>query len=358
LEELEKSLQTLLTNWFGLGFLRLESLSWGRSSAALIERIIQYEAVHPIKDMIEMKKRLGRNRRIFGFFHERLPHEPLVFVEVALTHSLPSSIHEVLDKDDLPEIDRKTELENDRELWFEDVSSSSSLNVRRPKDDRDVTHAVFYSITSPHKGLSGIDLGNFLIKRVAQQLSLEFPLLKTFATLSPLPTFRKWLDQRCQEVLMDGSSAPLLKASEVARLVPCSTDKTAINDRDRDANEKQKEAVRVLIATLARRDWAEDKETTERIGPVMKRLGAHYLVEEKRRGLALDPVANFHLRNGAQVHRVNWLANRFPYGLSQSASLMVNYWYDLEAVETNNERYILHGEVVASPPVVSLLSSS
>lgn len=360
MEQLENSLQALLTNWFGLGFLRLQSLSWGQSSVGLIERIIQYEAVHPIGDITEMKRRLGRNRRIYGFFHERLPQEPLVFVEVALMHSLPSSIHHVLEKTDLDVNERKSELENDRELWLDDFSSSSpsssTLETRRPKDDRSITHAIFYSITSPHKGLSGIDLGNFLIKRVAQQLSLEFPLLRSFATLSPLPGFRKWLDQRCLLALSSKQPSPsrILNEEEVQRLL---SGLAGENTRQvEDEEERHKRAVKVLGETLARAKWVEEEKTKEVLEPVMKRLAAQYLVKERRRGLALDPVANFHLRNGAQVHRINWLGNCFSYGLDQSASLMVNYWYDLDSVEKNNERYIMHGEIASSPLVSSLLS--
>jgi len=172
---LEQELQSLLTTWFDVDFLELRQITWDNASAALLEKLIAYEAVHAIDGWDDLKKRLDSDRRCFAYFHPRMPHEPLIFVEVALVNGLADNIQALLDEN-------------------------------APVQDPGTTDtAIFYSISNAQKGLAGISFGHFLIKRVAATLNAEFKGLKTFATLSPVPGFMAWLDKK----LAEGDSALL-----------------------------------------------------------------------------------------------------------------------------------------------------
>jgi malonyl-CoA decarboxylase len=233
-----------------------------------------------------------------------MPSEPLIFVEVALVNKLSSSIQELLNKED-------------EKIVPEQAST-----------------AIFYSISNTQPGLAGISLGNFLIKTVVQELSNELGNLKHFATLSPVPGFKKWLGPKLAE-----RDEALLLPREVA----------AMKERFHCDN-----AVRQMGEVLGG-DWHRDKGTAETVRPILARLCAAYLLEERKGNRALDPVANFHLSNGARLERINWLADLSETGMNRSYGIMVNYYYDLADIERNHEEYVTMGRIVASRSVRGLL---
>ena len=304
LEALDDELFSLFANWFDVGFLELRRISWD-SPAALLERLIQYEAVHEIRSWNDLRHRLDSDRRCYAFFHPRMPDEPLVFVEVALVQHLAADVQHLLDE-----------------------SKPSS-------DPAQATTAIFYSISNTQPGLRGVSFGGFLIKRVVEQLHAELPRLRTFATLSPLPGFRRWLDARL--TIRDET---LFTPAERTRL-------TAVSGAGDPF-----EALRGLLATP---EWHEHPDLRDALAPALTRLAARYLVNEKEAGRPLDAVARFHLGNGARLERVNWMADASARGLRQSAGVMVNYLYKLDDIESNHEAFARDGRVIVSNGVLRLV---
>jgi malonyl-CoA decarboxylase len=300
---LERDLRALLRGWFDIGFLELKRITWN-SPAALLEKLTAYEAVHEIRSWADLKHRLEADRRCFAFFHPRMPEEPLIFVEVALVKGISGNIQALLDES-------------------------------APVDDpRDADTAIFYSISNCQRGLAGISFGNFLIKRVADNLAAELPQLKTFATLSPIPGFRAWLDAR-------------LAKQEAELLLPAEREALAALPGDKGAGG--------LAGLLAEPGWQEDRETVDAMRATLMRLCARFLLAEKgAQGRALDLVEHFHLTNGARVERLNWLADLSPKGIQQSAGIMVNYLYRLAEVEANHEAYTGEARVAAASAVKTL----
>jgi malonyl-CoA decarboxylase len=300
LEVLDEELFALFSSWFDVGNLELRRISW-HSPAVLLEKLITYEAVHEIRSWSDLRNRMDSDRRCYAFFHPRMPEEPLIFVEIALVTEMASNVHALLDE-------------------------------AAPRTDPQAAQAaIFYSISNTQPGLRGVSFGDFLIKRVVEQLSSELPKLKTFATLSPVPGFRKWLEAR-------------LKAKDASLFGP-------------------EEAITLMggpgdpydgLLRFMERELAKDERTATMIAPVVKHLVARYLVEEKEAGRPLDPVARFHLGNGARLERINSGADTSPKGESQSFGLMVNYVYDLGDVERNHEEYVKRHRVVCSGAVERL----
>jgi len=274
----------LLSSWFNPGFLRLERVDW-HASAALLEQLIEHEAVHEINGWHDLRHRLLPDRRCYAFFHPQLPDEPLIFVEVALVHDMAEAIAPLIDP------------------------------AREMGDPERARTAVFYSISNCQPGLRGVSLGNFLIKRVASVLKAELPQLKTFCTLSPVPGFTRWLDAQAVET------------------VPAKL-------RDWRATHAQPTAddVRALDKALQ-----QD----------LLRLCARFLVQGSH-GPQADPVARFHLDNGARLERINWAADLSRKGVRQSLGLMVNYLYELDQVETRHQQFV-ERRVSHSSPVRRLL---
>ena len=297
LAALDSDLRALLANWFDVGFLELQRIDWS-SPAVLLERLVGYEAVHEIRSWSDLKNRLDSDRRCYALFHPRMPAEPLIFVEVALVRGLAGSVQQLLDK-------------------------------RAPLlDAKDADTAIFYSISNCQRGLAGISFGNFLIKRVVTVLGTEYRNIKTFATLSPMPGFRRWLDGK----LKDGDTA-LLSAEESQALTNLFT-----------TEPKPASGVEALAALLARRGWARDTAVVKTLEPIVVRLGARYLVIEAQGKRALDPVAHFHLSNGARVERIIMGADTSEKGVRESATLMVNYLYDPAKIEEYHEEYSGEGK--------------
>ena len=305
LAALETDLRSLLASWFDVGFLELQRIDW-HSPALLLERLVGYEAVHEIRSWSDLKNRLDSDRRCYALFHHRMANEPLIFVEVALVRGLADSVQRLLDKK-APLLDPKS-----------------------------ADTAIFYSISNCQKGLAGISFGNFLIKRVVELLGNEFRNLKAFATLSPMPGFRLWLDAKLREgdpkLLSDEESTSLRTAAPV---------QTGAYETGCAA----------LAAILARRGWPRDAAMLKAAEPVLIRLAARYLLGESRGSRAIDPVAHFHLSNGARVERIMALADTSEKGFKESATLMVNYLYDPSKIEEYHEEYAGEGKRSASTAV-------
>jgi malonyl-CoA decarboxylase len=274
---IDADLMHLLRSWFNRGFLRLERIDW-RTSAIVLEKLIQYEAVHAIQGWRDLRRRLESDRRCFAFFHPQLPDEPIIFIEVALTRGMSAHVQPLLD-------------------LKSPVAMPSNADC-----------AMFYSITNCQEGLRGISFGNLLIKHVAEELRREFPHLKRFATLSPVPGLRRWLDQSAETAILEKIKDPAWHLGEVP-----------------EALQKQ-----------------------------LTRLCAYYLLHAKQGDEPLDAVARFHLGNGASLERVNWLGDSSEQGLARSAGMMVNYVYWLPELERNHERYFREHAVVAAPAVEKL----
>ena len=331
----------LLSSWFNPGFLRLVQVDW-TSPALLLEKLVMHEAVHQIDGWKDLRRRLEPDRRCFAFFHPTLPNEPLIFVEVALVPEIPAGIAPLIDRDAVPE-----------------------------DDERSFKVAVFYSISNCQAGLRGVNLGNFLIKQVAQELHRQIPGIKTFCTLSPIPGFARWLGKleqiesselkpaevkRLNEALGGlrsryGSdpakwvraAAPLAAPAEPAG-VSDDPDEQRRLSRDHKALERQAKA-------KAKAQQAQLDQDNEELG----RLCAFYLCQSGSAELhGADPVARFHLNNGARLERINPRADLSRKGRVESCGFMVNYLYDLGEVEENHEKFVA-GEVPASRAVRALL---
>ena len=302
LAALESDMRGLLASWFDVGFLELQRIDWN-SPAVLLERLVGYEAVHEIRSWSDLKNRLDSDRRCYALFHHRMPSEPLIFVEVALVRGLADSVQRLLDK--------KAPL----------------------LDPKEADTAIFYSISNCQRGLAGISFGNFLIKRVVELLGTEFRNLKTFATLSPIPGFGKWLGAR----LAEGDPA-LLNEEEA----------TSLRAAAPGGASAQETGAQALGAILKQQGWFRDPALQKAAEPVLVRLAARYLMVEARGSRALDPVAHFHLSNGARVERIMVGADTGGKGVRESATLMVNYLYDPAKIEEYHEDYAGDGKRNAS----------
>jgi len=289
LRRLDADLQHLFASWFNRGFLELRRIDW-QSPAAVLDKLIAYEAVHEIQGWPDLKRRLAPDRRCFGFFHPALPGEPLIFVEVALVNGLSTAVQPLL------------------------ASADETEDAARARADAADT-AIFYSISNCQDGLRGVSFGNFLIKQVVQELKAEFPRLTRFSTLSPLPGFRRWLEKRLAA-----------DAAEAA-----------------------------LLAPLSAEGWWRDAARADAMRQPLMHLGSVYLTTFGPRGPA-DPVARFHLGNGAHLEQINWLGNTAARGIAESYGLMVNYLYVPETIEANHEVFAHDGVIIRSSKIDALLS--
>jgi malonyl-CoA decarboxylase len=266
----DADLMHLFRSWFNRGFLVLQRIDW-HTPAVILERLIEYEAVHQIQGWRDLRRRLDVDRRCYAFFHPVLPDEPLIFIEVALTTGMTADVRPLIDPES-------------------PVGDPAKADT-----------AVFYSITNCQPGLRGVSFGNVLIKQVVEDLGREFPRLRTFATLSPIPGFRAWLEAQ-------------------------------------DTRWAQTDALKATLA--ARRE--------------LTMMCARYLVRAQRNHEPADPVARFHLANGAALERLNWMADPSPTGLQRSFGLMANYVYRPEDLERNHEVYARESRVIASRTIERL----
>jgi malonyl-CoA decarboxylase len=293
LADLDFELKSQLATLFDVGLLELRRITWD-APAALLEKLIEYEAVHAIGSWADLKNRLDSDRRCYAFFHPEMPNEPLVFVEIALTTGMACELAPLLDSH-APDLD---------------------------PDHADT--AVFYSISNCQPGLAGVNLGTALIKQVVEELRRDLPKLHRFVTLSPIPGYRAWLDVSLRE----GD----LRAHE-RELLPAAPER--------------------VLARLADAEWDAD----EAIEPALVALCARYLTTTHD-GRVLDPVANFHLANGAVIERINWLADPSRLGRERSATLMANYLYEPDRIAARADAYVGRGEVATSNAVRELLGKS
>lgn len=283
---LDRELESRLSAWFDVGFLELQRITWN-SPAALLEKLIEYEAVHEIRSWTDLKNRLDSDRRLYAFFHPRMPAEPLIFVEVALTDHLADNVQALLDE-------------------------------HAPVfDNRKADTAIFYSISNTQVGLRGVSFGNFLLKRVIDDLKRDFPKLANFATLSPMPAMAAWLRKNPHTLAEVG--------------------------------------IELSLEELSMGTWATDKKLVRSLRDPLSRLGARYLASAKQgggeAGSPFDPVSRFHLGNGARVERINYLGDSSAKGFRQSFGLMVNYLYSPDDIETNLEAFASQGSIAMSATV-------
>lgn len=287
LRVVDADLVHLFTSWFNRGFLVIKKIDWN-TSATILEKIIQYEAVHTIHNWDELRRRINpADRHCYGFFHPALLDEPPIFVEVALTDKISHAIAPIL--------------------------SSERHNL--PPEDIDT--AIFYSISNCQRGLKGISFGNFLIKQVVVELQHDHPNLKYFATLSPLPGFIRWLDHKRK------------------------------TDPDMDCPQ---------YAALQNAEWWKSEDLNLSLKKLLMQAVAEYLVTAKANDFPMDPVARFHLGNGASLESINWLGDISQKGMGQSAGIMVNYLYNIDKIQENHERYATSGHVTISDNVQKLLT--
>ena len=266
----------------------LRSIDWG-TPANILEKVILYEAVHEIRGWDDLRNRLDpRDRRCFAFFHPALIDEPLIFVEVALTTHMPDAVAPLI------------------------------ASARAVVNERDATTAVFYSISNCQKGLAGITFGNFLIKQVVEDLSRALPRLTTFVTLSPVPGFAGWLKRE-----VDADSSKLISPDRREAL-------KSIDDADWYLNEAK-------IAKLRQ--------------PLLASAATYLLFAKTLAGKPIDPVARFHLGNGARLERINVLGDLSEKGLNSAHGVMVNYLYSPDEVEQNHEAFAEQATVTASENV-------
>lgn len=286
---IDADLSHLFRSWFNGGFLVLRRIDWG-TPAVVLERLIQYEAVHQILGWDDLRRRLDADRRCYAFFHPALPEEPLIFIEVALTQRLSAEVR--------PLLDPKAEI----------------------LDPAAARCAIFYSITNCQKGLRGVPFGNLLIKQVVEDLKMHFPKVNTFATLSPIPEFRKWLTS------LDPAEA------------------------FRDDARRAQVVAHLQQHAAAPAGTAFPPELRE----ALTWLCAFYLLQAKHGHMPFDSVARFHLANGARLERLNWLADTTDAGIRRSFGLMVNYVYRLDELERNHDLYARGYRVVASREIERL----
>jgi malonyl-CoA decarboxylase len=288
----DKDFVHLFSSWFNRGFLVLRRIDWS-TPAAILEKIIRYEAVHEIRDWEDLRRRVDPpDRRCYAFFHPALVDEPLIFVEVALTREIPGAIAPILS-------DKREAVEPQR-----------------------ANTAVFYSITNCQRGLSGVTFGHFLIKQVVEEVSRELPRISHFVTLSPAPNFASWLNRE------------RLNAASIV-----------LDEDDRET-----------LAALTQPDWWSNQETAAAVRePFLRAAAWYYMRARNTRGLPADAVARFHLGNGARLERLNWLGDMSSRALAQSYGLMVNYLYDLDYIEQNHEAYAQQHAIVAASSVSRLV---
>lgn len=287
---LDRELESRLGAWFDVGFLELQRITWN-SPAALLEKLIEYEAVHEIRSWADLKNRLDSDRRLYAFFHPRMPAEPLIFVEVALTDDLAGNVQALLDE-------------------HAPVFDHSKADT-----------AIFYSISNTQVGLRGVSFGSFLLKRVIDDLKPDLPRLANFATLSPMPGLASWVRKNPQLLAVAGIGLPL----------------EALSTPDWANDREQQRKLREPLIRLAARYLTAAKQGGGESGP------------------PLDPVSRFHLGNGARIERINYLGDTSAKGFRQSFGLMVNYRYELDDIERNLEAFASTGHIAMSSRVRALI---
>jgi malonyl-CoA decarboxylase len=294
---LDKELSHLFNSWFQNGFLKLNEITQ-TSPYNQIAYVQGHDMVHPMNRLEEMGDRLGIDRRCFALYHLAMPNEPVVFIEVALTKGITRSIHEI--------IGPQTEKEK-KSLSFDT--------------------AIFYSINSTQNGLAGIGLGKLLIFQVVDFLKTTVPEVKTFSTLSPIPGFwKKYLEA----ILTQKETRFKLTKAQLEEFFPQKLRNELKNEFEKKNTVRNQSFTDILHKILSDPNWIENDVFQKKLQKPLKEIVYYYLVEEKDvKGNPANPVANFHMSNGASVAKsnINFLANRSEKGISESCGMMVNYVY-------------------------------
>jgi malonyl-CoA decarboxylase len=315
LKRVDADFRHLFASWFNRGFLELRQIDW-QTPAAILEKLIAYEAVHEIQGWEDLRRRLAADRRCFAFFHPALPGDPLIFVEVALVKGLAGSVRALLERD------------------TDEVAQARRAN--------EADTAIFYSISNCQDGLRGISFGNFLIKQVVEELQMGLPGLRQFSTLSPVPGFRRWVEARLKEndlpdfTLSEAEGSALFSATGMPY--------------------EPERPLAYIRAVVSNESWIHMSTLAQAVRPALLRLCAMYLTEAGRGRWRPDPVAKFHLGNGAGLERINWMGNPAKRGLDESYGIMVNYLYDPAMIEANHEAFTKEGTVARSAAVTALWS--
>jgi len=313
------TLDATLRNWLGAAFssasIEFKRVTWSESTGETLEKVATEDVVlQKVRSIRELKRRLDDGRRCYGLFHASTRSDPLAFIHVALTRDLAPSLRYLKD----------------------------NASEREPP-----THAIFYSVNMHHPSLSGLDLALTLIKNVVAELQSDFPSVRTFSTLSPIPGFMSWLGRTARSKKAAAAAAAAAAAGgagSAGATADCALSK-AITPAVLGALRKASSAPALgdslawLHAELSNHDWAASADRQNAVREPLTWLVAHYLCSERSRGLPLDPVARFHLRNGASLHRVNWMGNESESGLAASAGMMANYVYDLSQTKKRREEW-------------------
>ncbi|XP_012238584.1 malonyl-CoA decarboxylase, mitochondrial [Bombus impatiens] len=315
IQQLNITLRDLLLLWFSVGFLHLERVTW-QTSCDILQKISDYEAIHPIRNWLDLKQRVGPYRRCYIFTHPSMPREPLVVLHTALCDIIPDSLRGI------------------EEAKVRILDNPKTEVTFLEEDKCKIKTAIFYSITSTQKGLQGIELGNYLIKEVAKQVLSEFPMITELSTLSPIPNFRTWFLEKTKQDIHNVFTNEEYESIQ-----------KVLNNEN---------IVLGLKKIFNNSLWTRDIAICEILQKPLLRACAWYLYKEKRRNYALNNVANFHLRNGAVMWRINWLADPSPRGVENSCGIMVNYRYYLDECEKNSQNYIENYFINTSEDVINL----
>uniref|UniRef100_A0A0N5C1L7 Malonyl-CoA decarboxylase n=1 Tax=Strongyloides papillosus TaxID=174720 RepID=A0A0N5C1L7_STREA len=309
LVRLDSFLKEKLINIFSLSNLSLQRVTWN-SPASLLQKISSNEAVHPIKGLLDIERRVSSNRRCYIFSHSAMPNEPLIVVYVALMKKIANNIQEIVN-------------------GIEDYND---------KNENDKRTAIYYSISSLQPGLKGIDLGNLLIKSVVKELEKELPNIVEHCTLSPIPGFRNWLLRS-----IHGNSNFELFDDKAYKIL-----------QEIGFDLSDMENVKKVIHEEIESDSIERYEKLKKffMYACVKYL---YYGKELKNNFALNPVAHFHLSNGAKIYRINWKGNTSGRGIQQSLGMMVNYFYDTSKVHQTSSKYLNEKEILISDDIKKLL---
>ncbi|XP_011051585.1 PREDICTED: malonyl-CoA decarboxylase, mitochondrial-like [Acromyrmex echinatior] len=318
-QQLNHTLRDLLLLWFSVGFLHMERITW-ESSCDILQKVSDYEAIHPMRNWLDLKRRVGPYRRCYIFTHPSMPREPIVVLHTALCDVIPDSVKGI------------------EEAETRILGSAKKYITFLEEDKSKIKAAIFYSIVSTQKGLQGIELGNYLIKEVVSEITTEFPAIRQLSSLSPIPNFKTWLfDKLKQDMEFIFTTQEYQIAKDILQT---------------------KNLISTLKKILDTSLWTGDKQLSEFLKEPLLRACAWYLYKEKRRSYALNTVANFHLRNGAVMWRINWMADPSPRGVANSCGIMVNYRYFLEDSEKNSRNYIEHFTINATEDIINLATQA
>ncbi|KAG8437480.1 hypothetical protein GDO86_008255 [Hymenochirus boettgeri] len=311
IREMSGVLKSMLSEWFSIGFLNLERVTW-QSPCEVLQKISEHEAVHPVRNWTDMKRRVGPYRRCYMFAHSAMPGEPLIVLHVALMENISGSIQAIV----------------------------KGIPCTEAEEASKVKSAIFYSISLTQQGLQGVELGNYLIKRVVKELQEEFPQIEEFSSLSPIPGFTKWLLGVLGSQIKESGRTELFMESECKEIEDITGGTLS-------------ESLKCLFAS---NEWMRSERLVKALEAPLMRLCAWYLYGEKHRGFALNPVANFHLQNGAVLWRLNWMADTSPRGGTASCGMMVNYRYYLKNTSANSAKYLTMKYIEASDQLLNLVS--